>query len=129
MLLGDWRCASGRREIDCGQGVVEANLALGPAHVVRFIEGTDTRLLLMVPSSVLVPSSSSGPTCELAFDMGSDAAVLHAESACTDDQGEAIVVRQGLARGALPAILLTTIATTSKSCDVTTQPVCYPVDD
>jgi hypothetical protein len=132
MFLGDWECASGTREIDCGRGVVDADLALGPANMIRFVEGRDTRLLLLIPSRALVPGLAGGPTCELAFDAGADNVVLHGESICTDDQSESIVVRHGSARFALTtlgAIAMTTISMTSQSCAVTTRPLCYSIDD
>ncbi|HEY2899045.1 MAG TPA: hypothetical protein VGL59_00610 [Polyangia bacterium] len=124
LLLGDWECASGSRDIDCGQGVVVADLALGPPDVLRFTKGTATNLLLLIPSRAIVPSLG-GPTCELAF----DGAFLHAESTCLDDQSQAVVVHQGSAQlGLIPGQFAVNItATTSKSCNVQTQALCYSV--
>jgi hypothetical protein len=48
MFLGDWDCSSGTREIDCGQGVVVANLAQGPGAPIRFGSGTLASVLAQV---------------------------------------------------------------------------------
>ena len=126
-FLGDWECTSGTRDIDCGQGVVTADLALGPPDVLRFIEGTSTDLFLLVPSRAVVPGLSAEPTCELAFDAAAYEAVLHAESFCSDDQGEVIVIHEGVARTVPGQLTLTTDATTSMSCAVKTSAMCRSI--
>ena len=124
-FLGDWECAGGSRQIDCGQGVVTADLALGPADTIRFERGTATNLVLRLPSRELVPGLPGGPSCVLPFEALGDQASLHAQSTCLDDDGQSIIVRQGTAESWPPyPIILTTEATTSQGCHVTTDAHC-----
>ena len=129
MFLGNWECASGSRNIDCGQGIVTADLALGPSNLLQFNKGTATNILLLIPSRAIVPGLPGGPSCELAFDGNGYTAFLHSESTCVDDQGQDVSVHQGLADlGFNPSQLaFSTAATTSQSCSVHTQAVCYSV--
>jgi hypothetical protein len=98
---------------------------LGPPDLLRFAKGTATNVLLLIPSSAIVPGPPGGPTCELAF----DGAFLHAESICLDDKSQAVVVHQGSAQLGLNPIelVVSTTATTSESCSVQTQALCYSV--
>jgi len=125
MFLGDWDCSSGTREIDCGEGVVVADLALGPGTPIQFGSGTVADLVLRIRSRGLV-TDVGGPICELEFDANRDNAVLHAESSCLDEQLQSIVVPQGSAEiGWYPDRLqLTTVSTNSRSCRIETQAVC-----
>jgi hypothetical protein len=78
----------------------------------------------LTPASVLVPGAPTDPICALAFDAGSEEAVLHAESSCTDDQGATFFVQQGKAATWAGELSLDTAATTSEGCKVTTNAVC-----
>jgi hypothetical protein len=126
-FVGDWVCSSGQREIDCGQGIRTADLALGPPDVIRFERGTVTDLALQLPSRVVVPGLPGGPSCSLAFDAWSDIASLQAESACSDDHGQRVVVAQCSANNSWRAdtVYLDTEATTVDGCRVKTAANCY----
>jgi hypothetical protein len=126
-FLGYWECGSGQREMDCGQGGDKFDLVSRHPDVMRFERGTATNLVLQVPSSVIVPGVPGGPICELAFDAYPDFAFLHAESICSDDQGERVVVAQGEANNSWrPGIVyLDTDSTTSNGCRVKTSAHCY----
>jgi hypothetical protein len=126
LFVGDWQCASGTRDIDCGQGVVVADLALGPPDVIRFEDGAARKLLLQTPSRALAPGLPGGPTCVLAFEAGADSATLQEESTCEGEDGS-LLVHEGLAQLALTdagALMLTTSVTTSENCTVKTQALC-----
>lgn len=126
-FLGEWNCASGQREIDCGQGVVKVDLASGIPDVIRFERGTVTNLALQVPSRVVVPGVPGGPICRLDFEALTEEAFLHAESACTDDQGERVVIVHGSANHGYRAdtVYLDTDATTANGCHVKNSASCY----
>ena|SRR5688572_12871301 len=128
-FIGKWECARGRRDIDCGQGTVVADLALGPANDLEFARAAATALRLLIPVRGLAPGLPGGPTCELVFDAGADEAYLHAESVCTDEDGASIVVHEGTAVLRIDQLALDTSATTSESCVVKTSATCYPIDD
>jgi hypothetical protein len=124
-FLGDWQCADGFREIECGQGVVTADLALGPAITIRFERGTATNLRLHLPSRELVSGLPGGPNCVLPFKALGEQASLSAQSTCLDDDGQNVTVHQGTAESWPPyPVILTTEATTSQSCRVTTEARC-----
>lgn len=127
-FLGDWECASGTRRIDCGEGVVVADLALGSPDVIRFVDGTATDLWLRIPSTVLVPGLPGGPICDLGCDAASGTAGLTAESVCPG-QDESIVVHEALARHSMTMpgqITLSVVSTTSRGCAVDTLQRCFP---
>jgi hypothetical protein len=63
------------------------------------------------------------------FDAGADEAYLHAESACTAEDGASIVVHEGTAVLWIDQLALDTSATTRESCVVKTSATCYPIDD
>src|SRR5204862_4893727 len=107
-----------RREIDCGQGVSVADLALGPGDTIRFERGTITNLALHIPSRALVPGLPGGPSCQLAFDARTEIAYLNASSVCSDDHGADIVVAQGTAnnRWRPDTVYLATDTTTTQGC-------------
>ncbi|HYQ26945.1 MAG TPA: hypothetical protein VER04_06995 [Polyangiaceae bacterium] len=126
-FLGEWLCDSGQREIDCGQGVLHADLAHAPADVMRFERGTTSNLTLLVPSRVLVPGLPGGPSCQLAFEARTEIAYLRASSTCIDDQGADTVVTRGAANNGwrADAVYLDTEATTANGCHVKTSANCH----
>jgi hypothetical protein len=127
-FLGDWLCASGTREIDCGEGVRTANLSLGPPTAIRFVEGTSSELLLLLPSESLVPGSPDGSSCSLRFDVNGDLTVLEAPTSCLG-QGQAISVGGARAERILARIYLVTNASTDEGCNVMTFNRCEAIEE
>jgi hypothetical protein len=124
-FLGEWECNSGRREIDCGQEVAVANLALGPSKLIQFSEGTATSLVLRITSSMVVPGLPGGPSCDLALDANGENALLNAAATCIDEQGGSVVIHEASAQIGGTALLLNTAATNSRNCSVETEAICY----
>jgi len=128
-FVGQWECANGTRNIDCGQGIVVADLSLSTPHQFEFTASGENIVILHIETRSLVPGLPGGPACELPFHARQDEALLQAESRCTDDDGGTVVVHDGTATPWAGQLALDSASTTSKDCAVESALVCYRIAD